>query len=62
MSYSNLISVKDRLRLRQIVKRVHLRHYPTEMITDYEADKLLDSFSEKVIEQTLRAGMAAGLD
>lgn len=61
MGIASLISDKDRQRLRVIVKRVHLRHYPQEHITDYEADKLIDSFSEKVIEANLRAGVNSGM-
>ena len=62
MGFASMLSVKDRRRLREITKAVHLKYYPTEMITDYEADKLIDSFSEAVIERTLRAGMALGVE
>ena len=61
MSVSNLLSNEDRRRLREIVLRVHLRHYPNHMLTNYEADKLIDSFAEDVIEDTLKAGIAAGV-
>ena len=61
MSFSSLLGDRDRLRLREIVKRVHLRHYPVEHLTDYEADKLIDSFSERVVEGHLKAGVDSGL-
>lgn len=62
MSVSDLLSVADRRRLRAFVKKVHFQHYPTEFLTDYEADKLVDSFSERVIEANLRAARNAGVD
>jgi hypothetical protein len=61
MGISSLLSTKDRNRLREITRRVHLRHYPKEMLTDYECDKLIDSFSEQVIEANLRAGLTVGM-
>jgi hypothetical protein len=57
-----MLKPSDRRRLREIVMRVHLRHYPTEFLTAREADKLIDSFSESVIEMTLRAGRHAGVE
>jgi len=59
---SDLLSVADRRRLRVFVKRVHFEHYPTEFLTDYEADKLVDSFSERVIEANLRAARSVGVE
>ena len=44
MSFINTLSLKDRRRLRKIVKKTHLSYYPTHMITDYEADKLIQAF------------------
>tara|TARA_B100000131_G_scaffold37417_2_gene34016 strand:+ start:449 stop:682 length:234 start_codon:yes stop_codon:yes gene_type:complete len=49
------ISLKDRRRLRQIVKKVHMKHFPAHFITDKEADKLIESIGpatqEKLIKQ-----------
>lgn len=61
MSVSALLKWEDRQRLRAIVKQVHLRHYPADFLTDYEADKLIDSFSPQVIEANLKAGRDTGL-
>ncbi len=49
MSFLNSLSLKDRRRLRTIVKATHLKHYPTHMITDYEADKLVEAFGGNLI-------------
>ena len=55
MSFIHTISQKDRNRLRTIVKRVHLKNYPTHMITDYEADKLVEAFGEETIYNLLKS-------
>jgi len=36
---------KDRQRLRKVTKMVHMKHYPTEMITDLEADKIIEAMA-----------------
>lgn len=61
MSLASLLKHEDRQRLRAIVRRVHLRFLPESFLTDYECDKLIDSFSEEVIEAQLRAGRTVGL-
>jgi|TARA_R110002072_G_scaffold102601_7_gene225518 hypothetical protein len=60
MSFLQSISLTDRRRLRIIVKKVHLKNYPTEHINDYEADKLIESFAPNVVEQFLKAGVDSG--
>ena len=44
MSFVHDLSPEDLRRLREVVKRVHLRHYPQNMINDYEADRIIDAF------------------
>ena len=61
MSFASMLKHEDRERLRAIVRRVHLAHYPADLLTNYECDKLIDSFSERVIEANLRAGRNVGL-
>lgn len=62
MGLSSLLKPADRRRLREIVLRTHMRHYPTEFLTNHEADKLIDSFSEELIERSLRAGRNLGVE
>ncbi len=62
MSFLNGLSLKDRKRLRTIVKKTHLSYYPTNMITDYEADKLIEAFSEEVIYKMLKANVGTNVD
>lgn len=40
--FSTTLSYSDRLKLRAIVKRVHMQHYPGESVTDLEADRIID--------------------
>lgn len=40
--FATTLSYSDRLRLRAIVKRVHMQHYPGDLVTDYEADRIID--------------------
>ena len=54
MSYLESISLHDRKRLRDIVKKVHLSNYPTDFINNYEADKVIESFAPKVVEKMLK--------
>lgn len=39
------LTFKDRQRLRKVVKKVHMQHYPTEMITDVEADRMIEAIA-----------------
>jgi len=48
------LNPEDLRRLRQIVKRVHLRHNPIEFITDYEADRVIESIGGQTAERMLR--------
>ena len=62
MSLLKSLSLKDRRRLRTIVKRGHLKNYPTHMITDYEADKLVEAFGEETIYNMLKANVGTNVD
>ncbi|WP_340158949.1 hypothetical protein [uncultured Maribacter sp.] len=62
MSFLNNLSLKDRKRLRTIVKKTHLSHYPTHMITDYEADKLVEAIGEETIYNMLKANVGVNVD
>lgn len=52
--FSTTLKYSDRLKLRAIVKKVHLRHYPSDMITDYEADKLIDAIAPATAAYLIR--------
>ena len=60
MSFLQTISLQDRKRLRKVVKKVHLKNYPTEHINDYEADKLIESFAPNVVESFIKMAVDSG--
>jgi hypothetical protein len=62
MSFINSLSLKDRRRLRVIVKSVHLKNYPTHMITDYEADKLVEAFGEETVYNMLKSNVGTNVN
>jgi hypothetical protein len=62
MSFSSMLSIQDRRKLRDIVRRVHLRFYPVDKLSNHECDKFIDSLSAEMIESNLRAGSKLGMD
>jgi hypothetical protein len=57
MSFVTGLSNEDLRRLREIVKRVHLKHYPKQMINDYEADRLIDAIGPETAGKIIRESM-----
>lgn len=60
-SFSSTISAADRERLRQIVRKIHLKHYPTEKLTNYEVDKLIDAWGAEVAGNVIKTAVDRGL-
>lgn len=60
MSFASIISIEDRRRLRHIVRKVHLSHYPTDKLTDVECDKLIDAWGPEVAADIVRKAFDAG--
>ena len=44
-----------------VVKTVHLKHYPKEFITDYEADKLISIIAPESLDHLKRTGKNFGV-
>lgn len=59
--FTTQLSLADRRRLRLVIRNVHLKHYPTEHLTDYECDKLIDAWGPEVAANQIRQAMTAGL-
>jgi hypothetical protein len=57
--WSSQISMLDRERLRAIVRKVHLRHYPTEMLTNRTCDALIDAWGPVTGEIVIKKALAA---
>ena len=53
-SFSTELNAKDLDRLRRIVKQVHMKHYPGEMVTDYGADRIIDVLAPETKDYLLR--------
>ena len=62
MSFLESLSLKDRRRLRTIVKKTHFSFYPKDKITDYEADKLVEAFGEETVYNLLKANVGTNVD
>lgn len=60
MSFVHDLSPEDLRRLRIIIKRTHLRFYPTDKITDYEADKLIDAIGPEVAGKLVKDAIDRG--
>lgn len=58
--FTSIISDRDRVRLRKIIRKVHFANYPTEMLTDYECDKLINAWGPKVAAYEIKRHMDQG--
>lgn len=61
MGVTDLLSLADRRRLREVTRRVHLRFYPQEFLTDRECDRFIESLTPELIAANLKAGRDTGL-
>lgn len=59
--FTSELSVQDRNRLRQIVRKVHLKHYPAHMLNNYECDRLIDAWGPEVAGDMVRRALDKGL-
>jgi hypothetical protein len=49
------LSFEDLQRLRAVVKRVRMQYYPSELCTDAEADKIIESIGQQTAERMIKA-------
>ena len=61
MSFISTIKGSELDVLRKIIKNVNFKHYPKEFVTDYEADKLIDSLAPSTVARLLRVGVDSGI-
>jgi hypothetical protein len=61
MAFTNELSLTDRRRLRSIVRKVHLGHYPAHMLTNHECDKLIDAWGPEVAGNIVRKAVDRGM-
>ena len=56
------LNFEDIQLLRKIVKKVHFKHYPTELITNKEADKYIYSLTPKITEALIKTNVDGKFD
>ena len=61
MAFIEGLSYGDHMRLRKIVRNVHMRHYPSQHMNDQEADKLIESIGIEAGENLLRKAVNRGM-
>ena len=62
MSFLHILKPEERRILRQVVKRVHLKHHPKEFCTDREADKVIATVGPETVDKLLRIGKNTKID
>jgi hypothetical protein len=60
MSFGHLLSIADRRRLREVVRKVHLKFLPQHMLTNRECDRVIEAFGPETVERYLREVRARG--
>lgn len=53
---------QNRQTLRAVVKRTHMRFYPSEHLTDLEADRVIDALGPEVAEGVIKAAVDGHLE
>ena len=56
MTFMHKLSHQDRQILRQVVKIVHMRYYPGDFCTDYEADKMIAVLHPETLDHYIKTG------
>ena len=58
--FATTLSFPDRIRLRAIVKRVHMAYFPRELVSDREADRMIDVIAPGTAAYLIRADAGEG--
>ena len=62
MSFLHTLKIEERRILREVVKRVHLKHHPKEFCTNREADKVIATIGPEIVEKFIRIGKNTHID
>tara|TARA_Y100000114_G_scaffold43691_1_gene39202 strand:+ start:8989 stop:9183 length:195 start_codon:yes stop_codon:yes gene_type:complete len=62
MAWLHKLTETERNILRIVVKNVHMKHFPKDFITDYEADKLISSLAPKTLDKLYKIGKDYSVD
>jgi len=60
--FLHILKPTERALLRKIVKLVHFKHYPNEVKTDREADKLISVLGPQIVENLIKTGRDNNID
>lgn len=60
-SFSSLLSHTDRSRLREIVRKTHLKFYPASKLTNFECDKFIDGIGPELLLPMLKKAVDENL-
>ena len=61
MSIYSQIPLKDLQRLRIVVKKNHMKHYPKVHVTDKEADRIIESINPQTREKLIKLAVDYGI-
>jgi len=59
--FTTQLSATDRDRLRVIVRKVHLRHYPQDKLTNFACDQLIDAWGPEIAGNLVKKAVDAGM-
>ena len=62
MSFLHTLKIEERRILREVVKRVDLKHHPEQFCTDREADKVIAVIGPETVDKLLRIGVNTNID
>ena len=58
--FTTTLNHRDRQRLRAIVRKVHLQHYPGHLIDDLLCDRVIDAIAPETAAYLIRLNMDQG--
>jgi hypothetical protein len=51
MTFLNNLKLQDLLRLRRVVRKVHMKNYPEALMHDQEADRIIEALGPAIAER-----------
>jgi hypothetical protein len=61
MSFLSGLSLPDLTRLRECVRRIHMKNHPTDVCTTHEADRIIEALGPLVAEEMIEIGINSKL-
>jgi hypothetical protein len=54
MTFMNDLKPQDLLRLRRVVRKVHMKNYPEALMHDREADRIIEALGPAIAERMVK--------